>query len=99
MARPGKPPIPFAAARKLEDLPNIGPALAADLRLLGIAEPAQLRGRDPLRMYQDLCEATGCRQDPCVLDVFLALADLAAGGEPRPWWSFTAERKARYGRI
>ena len=30
----------------LEQLPNIGPAAAADLRLMGITEPQQLRGQD-----------------------------------------------------
>ena len=30
----------------LEQLPNIGPALAADLRLLGIRHPGELRARD-----------------------------------------------------
>jgi hypothetical protein len=99
MASHRTPPIPFSAARNLEDLPNIGPAMAADLRLLGITAPAQLCGRDPLELYRGLCQATGTRQDPCVLDVFIALTDLAAGGAPRPWWAFTAERKARYGKL
>ena len=31
----------------LEDIPNIGPAIAADLRQLGITSPAELPGRDP----------------------------------------------------
>jgi hypothetical protein len=30
----------------LTDLPNIGKASAADLRLLGVEFPAQLKGRD-----------------------------------------------------
>ena len=99
MANHRKPPIPFTAVQSLEDLPNIGPALAGDLRLLGIETPAQLVGRNPLVMYRDLCAATGTRQDPCVLDVFMALTDFAGGGEARPWWTDTSERKIRYGQI
>lgn len=99
MTKPSSAPLPFEAMTDLEDLPNVGPALAGDLRLLGIRKPADLKGRDAMDMYRDLCERTGTRQDPCVLDVFMAVTDLAGGGEPRPWWSFTAERKARYGRI
>ncbi|RBH35826.1 mitomycin resistance protein, partial [Pseudomonas sp. MWU13-2860] len=38
---------PAALARHLRELPNIGPSLAEDLRLLGIDEPRQLRGADP----------------------------------------------------
>jgi hypothetical protein len=84
---------------RLEQLPNIGKAMAADLRLLGIEHPRQLIGRDPLQLYQALQETTGQRHDPCVLDVFMAAVDFMAGGESRPWWSFTAERKRRYGHL
>jgi len=51
---------------RLEDIPNIGPAVAADLRQLGITSPADLRGRDPYAMYDDLCRITGQRHDPCL---------------------------------
>lgn len=81
---------------RLEDLPNIGPAIAADLRLLGIAAPRELRGRDPLALYRALCRATGTRQDPCVLDTFIAAVRFAEGGPAVPWWAHTAERKARH---
>ena len=49
----------------LEQLPNVGPSLAADLRLIGINEPRELRGKDAFVLYQRLCAATGQRQDPC----------------------------------
>ena len=77
----------------LTDLPNIGPAMAADLRLLDIGTPADLIGRDPIQLYEQLCHQTGTRHDPCVLDVFMSVTDFMAGGEPRSWWIFTAERK------
>jgi hypothetical protein len=32
---------------ELEQVPNAGPSIAADLRLLGVAKPADLVGRDP----------------------------------------------------
>jgi len=78
---------------RLEDLPNIGPALAGDLRQLGIAQPADLPGRDPYRMYDDLCRVTGRRHDPCVLDTFLAAVRYMEGAPRQPWWAYTAERK------
>lgn len=83
----------------LEQLPNIGPALAADLRRVGIEHPAELRARDPLQLYLDLCRATGRRQDPCVLDTFMAAVDFMRGAAPAPWWHFTAQRKRRYGPL
>ncbi|MFQ6370449.1 helix-hairpin-helix domain-containing protein [Shewanella sp. YIC-542] len=81
---------------QLTDLPNIGKAMAADLQRLGIISPKQLQGRDPYELYLALCELTGERQDPCVLDVFMAITRFADGAEPAPWWHYTAERKQRY---
>jgi len=84
---------------RLEQLPNIGPALAADLRKIGIQRPAELRSQDPYALYRRLCEATGQRQDPCVLDTFMAATDFMRGAAAAPWWTYTAQRKATFGRI
>ncbi|MES2228404.1 MAG: helix-hairpin-helix domain-containing protein [Pseudomonadota bacterium] len=83
----------------LEQLPNIGPALAADLRLIGITHPADLRGQDAFVLYQRLCDATGQRQDPCVLDTFMAATDFMRGAPAVPWWHYTAQRKALFGPV
>jgi hypothetical protein len=83
----------------LEQLPNIGPSLAADLRLIGITHPRDLRGKDPFVLYQKLCAATGERQDPCVLDTFMAATDFMRGAAAAPWWSYTAQRKALFGQV
>jgi hypothetical protein len=80
---------------RLEDLPNIGKAMADDLRLIGIDHPKKLIGKDPLKLYDKLCRAIGVRQDACVIDVFISVVHYMEGGEPRPWWSFTEERKNR----
>ncbi len=82
----------------LTDLPNIGKAMATDLILLGIEKPADLLGRDPYAMYERLCALTGCRHDPCVLDVFISITRFMNGDAPRPWWAYSGERKnARHG--
>lgn len=88
-----------AECRTLEQLPNIGPSLAADLRLIGIREPRELRGKDPFVLYQKLCAATGQRQDPCVLDTFMAVTDFMQGAPAAPWWTYTAQRKALFGQV
>ena len=77
----------------LTDLPNIGKASAADLRCLGISQPAQLIGLSPYAMFDQLCKTTGMRHDPCVLDVFISITRFMHGEAPRPWWAYTAERK------
>lgn len=85
--------------RRLSDLPNVGPAMSRDLEQLGIQTPQQLCGKDPLVLYQRLCRTTGVRQDPCVLDIFISLVRFMDGEAPRAWWTYTAERKLRYGDI
>ena len=66
------------------DLPNVGPAVARDLRLLGFEGPAELAGQDPYGMYERLCEVTGVRQDPCVLDVYISITRFMDGEAPKP---------------
>ena len=64
---------------RLEDIPNIGPAVASDLRQLGINVPADLLGLDPYAIYDDLCRIAAVRY--------------MAGEPKKPWWKYTAERK------
>ena len=82
----------------LEDIPNIGPSIAADLHQLGIKMPGELPGRDPHAMYDDLCRITGQRHDPCLLDTFIAAVRYMEGAAKKPWWKYTAERKREMSR-
>ena len=78
---------------QLEALPNIGKAIGKDLRLIGIVSPQQLIGADAFALYNWLCEKTGQRHDPCVIDFFLSAINFMGSGEPLPWWKFTSKRK------
>jgi len=78
-------------AGRLEDLPNIGKAIAADLRAIGICDPRQLAERTPLEVYGRLAGAMGERHDPCVLYTLLSVRDFFDRGTARPWWEFVAE--------
>jgi hypothetical protein len=80
---------------RLEEIPNIGPSLAEDLRLVGISHPQDLIGRDPYEMYEELCQKTGARHDPCVIDAFISAVRFMEGEPERPWWAYTSERKHR----
>jgi hypothetical protein len=80
---------------RLTDLPNIGKACAEDLRVLGIFSPAQLIGKNPYELFEALCEKTGVRIDPCMLDTFISITRFMDGEAPQPWWAYTAERKAK----
>ncbi len=88
-----------ADCERLEQLPNIGASLAADLRSIGITLPRELAARDALALYRALCERSGKRQDPCVLDTFMSITDFMRGAPAAPWWAYTAERKQRFGQI
>jgi hypothetical protein len=85
-----------AELTNLEQIPNVGPAVAADLRLLGLARPADLIGRDPYGMYDDLCRRTNRRHDLCLVDTFIAAVRFMGGAPARPWWAYTAERKREF---
>ncbi len=82
--------------RTFAQIVNVGPAIAADFELIGVATPQQLVGENPLRLYEKLLKTTGHFHDPCVLDVFMATVDYMNGNPPQTWWSFTSDRKRRY---
>ncbi|OYY94451.1 MAG: mitomycin resistance protein [Hydrogenophilales bacterium 28-61-23] len=82
-----------AEALVLEAIPNIGPAVAQNLRQLGIQAPADIRGQDPYALYQQLCIQTGVIHDPCLLDTFISATRFMSGEPPLPWWRYTKERK------
>jgi hypothetical protein len=88
-----------ADCHALEQLPNVGPSLAADLRSIGVAHPKELAHRDAFVLYQALCAKTGRRQDPCVLDTFMAATDFMRGAPAAPWWKYTPQRKALFGQV
>ena len=77
----------------LQQIPNVGPAIASDLRMIGVQSPQDLLGKDPYNMYEALCETTGDRHDPCVIDVFIAAVRFMTGESAKPWWKYTPERK------
>lgn len=82
--------------KRLTDIPNVGKAMEQDFLLLGINHPVELIGRDPYQLFQQLCEVTQAKHDPCVLDVFISAVRYMEGGPPKKWWEFTAERKRMF---
>jgi hypothetical protein len=82
--------------KKFQDIPNIGPAVEKDFAALGLKAPKYLVGKDPLKLYKKMCQISGVRQDPCVLDTYMAAIDFMNGAPARPWWSYTKTRKKQY---
>lgn len=85
--------------KKFQDIPNVGPAMARDLVLLGLKEPKDLKNKDAFNLYKKMCRVSGTRQDPCVLDTYIAVVDFMNGAPARPWWSYTKKRKREYPNI
>lgn len=80
-------------ARELEDIPNIGKSIAADLRGIGIQQPRQLLTREPLAIYLKLSAPMEKRHDPCVLYTLMAARHFMQSGEKLSWWQFTEQGK------
>lgn len=84
--------------RRLSDLNGIGPAMLRDFSLLGIESVEQLSDCNARMLYDNLCEHTGQRQDPCVLDTFTCAIAQARNPdlpiEQRNWWYWSRVRKA-----
>lgn len=92
-ASQAKQTTPRRDVARLEDIPNVGPAVASYLRQVGVTAPGDLPGRDPYAMFDELGRATGERYDPCLLDTFIAAVRYMEGAPKLPWWKYTAERK------
>ncbi len=75
-----------------EAIPGIGPNLARDLRDLGFADASELRGQNPERMFEDLCQLRGQRVDRCVLYAFRCAVYFASNeahdAELLKWWNW-----------
>lgn len=76
----------------LETIPGVGPSIARDLGDLGLDRVADLRGRDPERLYADLIALRGGPVDRCVLYVFRCAVYYADRRRHRPellkWWNW-----------
>jgi hypothetical protein len=83
---------PKAVISDLSTIPGVGPSIASDLYLLGVETVAELRGRDPELLYEELCEHVGHRVDRCVLYVFRCAIYFASESKPDPellkWWNW-----------
>jgi len=86
----------MAQQRELRELVSIGPAMLRDFERLGIRNIRQLARANPERLYERLCDVTGCAQDVCVLDTFRAAVAQARNprlpAAQRQWWYWSRQR-------
>ncbi len=85
--------------RELSDLDGIGPAMLKDFALLKVGTVQELARRNPEKLYEQLCAATGQAQDICVLDVFRCAVAQARNprlpAAQRNWWYWSRVRKGK----
>jgi hypothetical protein len=78
--------------RELRTIPGIGPSLALDLYSLGIRRVADLKAKDPEKLYRGLERLTASKQDRCVLYTFRCAVYFAKTKNPKPdrllWWNW-----------
>ncbi len=81
-----------ASLRELRTIPGIGPSLALDLYSLGIRRIADLKAKDPEKLYRQLERRTATKQDRCVLYTFRCAVYFAETKNPRAdrlrWWNW-----------
>jgi len=83
--------------RQLKDLRGIGKKMLEDFDKLGVKSVNQLKSRDADTLYKRMCEISGQRQDPCVLDTYRCAIEQARNPnlpeEQKVWWYWSRLRK------
>jgi Pathogenicity locus len=78
--------------RELQGIPGVGRAIANDLWKLRIRRIADLRGRAPQKLYDDLCQLQGQPIDRCMLYVLRCAVYFASRISHDPellkWWNW-----------
>lgn len=75
----------------LQIIPGVGPAVADDLRQLGIHEVRDLKGKNPEKLFEKLCSMQG-PVDRCMLYTFRCAVYYASHekhqAEKLKWWNW-----------
>ena len=76
----------------LQEIPGVGKSIAADLWELGIRTVADLKGKDPEKLYIRRCAQVGMEIDRCLLYVFRCAVYYARTPRPKAellkWWNW-----------
>jgi hypothetical protein len=76
--------------KQLQIIPGVGKSIAQDFYNLGIRKIADLKGKDPQRLYEDLCAYQGGYVDRCMLYVMRCAVYFASHEihekEKLKWW-------------
>lgn len=87
-----------ASLKELQTIPGVGKAVSQDLVSLGICHVADLKGKNPQDLYDQLCALQGQPIDRCMLYVLRCAVYFAETKHPDPekllWWNWK-DKKSR----
>jgi hypothetical protein len=81
-----------AALKEFQTIPGVGKSVAGDFWNLGLRKVADLKRRNPQRLYDALCKTQGVKGDRCMLYVMRCAVYFASTKQPKPdllkWWNW-----------
>jgi len=87
-----------ASLRQLEQIPGVGEKIADKLWEIGIHCAGDLKGKDPEKLYQRLCDRCASPVDRCLLYVFRCAVYYVSNKEHEPellkWWNWKDKKQA-----
>jgi predicted RecB family nuclease len=76
----------------LQIIPGVGKSISQDLRNIGIRSVADLKGKNPEKLYEKSNLFEGTMQDRCLLYAFRSAVYFAEHKNPDPeklkWWNW-----------
>lgn len=80
------------ALKELQIIPGVGKSVAKNLYDIGVKKVANLKGKDPEKLYQKSNKFVGAIQDRCLLYVFRCAVYFAETENPKSdllkWWNW-----------
>lgn len=77
---------------EFRNIPGVGKSIAEDLWNLGLRSVEDLKGKDPQKLYENLCQFQNCHVDRCMLYVFRCAVYFATEKKHKPellkWWNW-----------
>lgn len=88
--------MPSSAFKELQTIPGIGKSIAQDLLFIGISGVHALRNKNPEKLYQQINNHYGVKQDICLLYVMRCAVYFASHQHHDPeklkWWNWKHNR-------
>ena len=81
-----------AALKEFQTIPGVGRSIAEDFWKLGLRKVADLKRRNPQKLYDRLCELQAAKVDRCMLYVMRCAVYFVSTEKPKPellkWWNW-----------